>query len=477
MNNRKRSIVTGLLAYILSPILVSIGFIVSSMMNVSEVIFSYILLVIFWLIYGYLGKQERKLSESIKPHFVVFCFYMLVWIAIFGWAGYRYDSQYFAIYFWLTLPYAALNLMLSFMNNLGIIPFMFIAVFVLQAIAILLGNMLAKRNMFVDRGIGLIAAICVLLSGISTYQMYDRNNKFLSSDPQAERVSDEVDLSLYQPFAKSNQLKRLDDPATLMIGNHYPRLDGATAAFPVYGAIVQEIYKGLNESGVNDFVQCTKTNVAYQRLIDNEIDIFFGAQPSSEQRQQAKDKGIVFTMTPIAKEAFVFFVNVENPVNSLTLQEIQDVYQKKITNWKQLGGNDEAILPFQRPVNSGSQTIMLAKVMKDKTLPKPLYEEYAEGMGGIISEVASYRNYTSSIGYSFRYYATGMKSNSNIKLLAIDGIEPTVENIRNGTYPFTVDVYAVTSGSTNKNTQLLIDWILSAQGQAFIEKIGYVGVQ
>jgi len=117
---------------------------------------------------------------------------------------------------------------------------------------------------------------------------------------------------------------------------------------------------------------------------------------------------------------------------------------------------------------------MLAMIMRDKPLPAPLLEEYVAEMGGLISQVATYRNYSSAIGYSFRYFATEMNPNNNIKLLAINGIEPTVENIRDGTYPFTVDVYAVTAGSTNENTDKLIDWILSEQGQNFIEKCGYV---
>jgi phosphate transport system substrate-binding protein len=183
---------------------------------------------------------------------------------------------------------------------------------------------------------------------------------------------------------------------------------------------------------------------------------------------------VELVLTPIAKEAFVFFVNRDNPVSSLTLPQIQDIYQKRITNGKSVGGQNEKIIPFQRPDNSGSQTIMLAMVMGDKELPDPLWEEMSGGMGDMISRVATYRNYSSAIGYSFRYFATGMKPNENIKLLAIDGTEPTVENISNGTYPFTVDVYAVTAGSTNVNTEKLIDWILSEQGQELIEICGYV---
>jgi phosphate transport system substrate-binding protein len=254
-------------------------------------------------------------------------------------------------------------------------------------------------------------------------------------------------------------------------------LDGATAAYPVYGAMVQELYKGLDSKTVEQYVTCSNTGKAYQRLINGEIDIFFGAQPSRQQMEEAKEKGVELSLTPIAKEAFVFFVNKDNPVNSLTLEQIQDIYQKKITNWETVGGNAEKIIPFQRPENSGSQTIMLARIMKDKPLPAPLREEYAADMGGIINRVAVYRNYSSSIGYSFRYFATGMSPNENIKLLAINGIAPSTDNIRSGAYPFTVDVYAVTAGSIGENAEKLIQWILSEQGQSFIEICGYIRIE
>lgn len=190
----------------------------------------------------------------------------------------------------------------------------------------------------------------------------------------------------------------------------------------------------------------------------------------------AEELGIEFQLTPIAKEAFVFFVNIDNPVSNLSLEEIRQIYKKEITNWSRLGGNDEKIMPFQRPANSGSQTVMLANVMQGKSLPAPLQEEYAAEMGGVISQVADYRNYSSAIGYSFRYYATGMNPNDDIKLIAINGIEPTSPNIKSGTYIFSVDVYAVTIGNESENTQKLIDWLVSEQGQRLVELCGYVGL-
>ena len=76
-------------------------------------------------------------------------------------------------------------------------------------------------------------------------------------------------------------------------------------------------------------------------------------------------------VTPVVNEGFVFFTNVNNLVNGLSLKEIQDIYTDKITNWNQVGGDNVKIIAYQRPENSGSQTGMLSLVMKDKKIKEP----------------------------------------------------------------------------------------------------------
>ena len=99
-------------------------------------------------------------------------------------------------------------------------------------------------------------------------------------------------------------------------------------------------------------------------------------------------------------------------------------------------------------------------------------------MGGIIEQVADYKNYSNSIGFSFRYYLETLIANPNVKMLKVDGIEPTPENISNETYPITGSLYAVTyKDNENRNVDLLIDWILSEEGQEIVEKTGYSRVK
>ena len=152
------------------------------------------------------------------------------------------------------------------------------------------------------------------------------------------------------------------------------------------------------------------------------------------------------------------------------------IYTGEITNWNQVGGSNESIIPFQRNEGSGSQS-MLLRFMDGKQPMEPDTETKIGGMLDIIETVADYRNKEGSIGFSFRFYLEGIIKNPDIKLLHVDGVAPTVENIQNGTYPLTTSLYAVTcEGNSNPNVALLLEWILSPEGQELVEKTGYVPI-
>ena len=477
VNLKRYYIVTFILAFIASPIVATVGIIAGSMTNIiyMRVSIAVLLLCLMWFLWIKSCKTPESASKLLLPIFEAYAYYMIIWVVMYGVSKYHFNSSLFSgIFQTATIPYFAINFMFAFGGDYNLFPAINTGITIVSIISVYLSCIIKKRKIKFDKSILVYALIFAFLSGTAIFQYYDRTTKVFSDDRNVQQVNDEVNLSEYQPFSSNNLLKKLNDNPTISISDNYPKLDGATAAYPVYGSIAQEIYKGLDENSVNDYVSCTKTSEAYTHLINGNIDIFFGAQPSKQQLKMAESKGVKFELTPIAKEAFVFFVNKDNPVDNLTLEEIQDIYQKKLTNWSKLGGKNEKILPFQRPENSGSQTIMLAKVMNGKTLPTPPWEEYSSGMGEIISKTAAYRNYSSAIGYSFRYFATGMKPNSNIKLLNINGIAPSNQNIREKKYPFTVDVYAVTAGSKNPNTNKLIQWILTEQGQQFMETCGYI---
>ncbi|WP_340024507.1 substrate-binding domain-containing protein [Paenibacillus sp. FSL K6-1096] len=297
----------------------------------------------------------------------------------------------------------------------------------------------------------------------------------------AEVREGEVNLTQYAPFADDTKAAALGRTASYQLTDNLPRLDGATALYPLYSAFAQAVYPQDHYSPFvqkegTDYVVCTSTSEAYKRLITGEADIIFVAAPSLAQTKQAEQAGVELKLTPIGREAFVFFVNKRNPVSSLTIEQIKDIYSGTLTNWEQAGGKDAPIRAFQRAEDSGSQT-RLQKIMEDRQLMAPPKENVADIMSGIISLTASYRNYKNALGFSFLFYASQMNASDEIKLLAIDGVPPSKESIRSGDYPFTTEFYAVTAGSTNPNIEPFLNWILSAEGQELVEKTGYTPVK
>ncbi|MCL2334694.1 MAG: substrate-binding domain-containing protein [Endomicrobia bacterium] len=297
-----------------------------------------------------------------------------------------------------------------------------------------------------------------------------------------------VDLTDYIPFHGA-KVAKLDKPATLELEKDFPVMDGATALYPVYAAFAQAVYPELakeEEPSVtrNRFIVCNNTKYAYDDLLRGAADIIFVASPSQRHIDDAKKAGKDLQFVPIGREALVFFVNKKNPVNSLTLQQLRDIYSGRVTSWKKVGGKRGKIKAFQRAEGSGSQTA-LEELMKGDKITAPLRERISAGKGAKAEAVADYRNYNNALGFTFRFFVEEMAGRDQIKILSIDGIAPTEENITSGRYPFTSEFYAVTASGSDINgnsgkkqsTEKVIKWILSDEGQELVEKSGYVPMQ
>lgn len=290
-------------------------------------------------------------------------------------------------------------------------------------------------------------------------------------------VSDqEVDMDHYMPFREGSKLAELSEPAALKLTSELPRLDGATALYPLYAAFAQAVYPEQEYSYKDSEVMVNTTPEAYKNLIEGEVDLIFAAAPSEPQKAAARRNGLELKLTPIGREAFVFFVNADNPVQGLTTEQLLGIYSGEITNWSEVGGENKEIRAFQRPEGSGSQT-MLQKIMEGRELAEAPSEDVVSGMGGIIQRTSDYRNHKNALGFSFLFYATEMVRNGDIRLLEIDGVIPNRVTIANGDYPLASEFYAVTAGSDNPNVDKLIEWVLSPQGQELIEKTGYTPVE
>lgn len=314
---------------------------------------------------------------------------------------------------------------------------------------------------------GSLAGVAIIVSAISPIQ-----HAYTNSLPS---VDAEVNVYDYMPFSETRKLATLDYDSTLKLTEDLPKMDGATALYPLYSAFVQATYPEKEYSPFDSEVMINTTPDAYSNLIEGNVDLIFAAAPSKSQMTTAEKSGKELKMTPIGREAFVFFVHQKNAVSGLSMEQIKEIYAGKITNWEAVGGAKDSIRAFQRPADSGSQSA-LEHLMGDIPIMEAPTENIASGMGGIINEVSQYKNYKNAIGYTFRFYSTEMVKNKEIKLLEIDGIAPTKETIRSGEYPIASEFYVVTAGTENPNVEKFIAWILSPQGQELIEKTGYVSL-
>ena len=370
----------------------------------------------------------------------------------------------------LTISSLLVSFILLFASIHWEIQLTILFIFYISVISFLiLWNINESKKVFFLLG---VSALCII-AWITTNIYY----KKISEIPTVTEKN--PSLYWYTPFREDNLLKILNEEPSVKITDNLPIMDGATALLPVYASFMQTVYisESLTQKDFDKFIFCSGTDKAFNNLLEGKVDIIFCAEPSNEQVELFNNKDKKLNLVPIGREAFVFFVNKENPINNITIEDINLIYSGKIRNWKKLNGKNQRIIAFQRTKNSGSQT-MLEKIM-GLPIEKPPKENVPGNMGGIISQVANYRNFSNAIGYSFLFFATEMVQNDQIKLVSINGIYPSKETISNNSYPFSGNFYAIyiVDNETNENIEPLIDWILSEQGQTLIIKTGYVSIK
>lgn len=355
-------------------------------------------------------------------------------------------------------------------NVIGMLPVAFAFIFA-GGITALLWMKHTKRLI----PLSLALAVIVVFSA-ALFPTALRGNWWLNMQI-AEGVEAKPDLTAYAPFAENTQAAKLDEVSTLTLSGDLPVLDGATALYPVYAAFAHAAYDKASYTG--DEVLCTKTRGAYETITSGEKDIIFVAGASAQQKAAAKAAGVKLEFTPIGSEAFVFLAGKNNPINNITCQQIRNIYSGKTAKWRTLGWDEGGdIIAFQRPEGSGSQT-GLQNIMGNLPIqsPQPLPDASLVGSNSLLKQISvEWNGVQPALGYSYRYYAATMYANPDSKLLSVEGISPTIENIKNKSYPFVNNFYAVTNGKPEGKTKQLIDWILSPQGQKLIEKTGYTPV-
>ncbi|MDR0490919.1 MAG: substrate-binding domain-containing protein [Oscillospiraceae bacterium] len=290
-----------------------------------------------------------------------------------------------------------------------------------------------------------------------------------SETPVAPTVTPSVTPSV-TPTASPTDKPVYDVPDNRELTALWERIDGSTATIPLTAALY-DLISGGDWPPVHE-----TTPIAYYNLINGNADLIFVTYPSENEFAMAREKGIELEIIPIVKDALVFLVNVENPVDNVSLLQLRDIYAGNIKNWSTLGGANGSIIPYQRTEDSGSQTLFLKLLMGGLSPMKPPSEWVTESMGGLVESVSYYDNAKSALGYSVFYFVNNMYGNSQFKLLGVNGVKPTRNTIISGKYPLDDCYYAVVRKSTPEDSpaRTLVNWLLTDDGQKLATNAGYI---
>ena len=184
-----------------------------------------------------------------------------------------------------------------------------------------------------------------------------------------------------------------------------------------------------------------------------------------EEVAQGQAKGEDLKATEVAKDGIAIVVNKANTVSELTTTQVGAIYRGEITNWKQLGGADKAIVLLSRDNTSGTYEFVKEKVIgKTKEFAKTtkLLSSTQQIVDGVKSS-------PDAIGYVGIGYVT-----PDLKVIKLDGMIPQIADVQNGTYVLSRGLFMVHNGEPAGVNKAYLDWILGPEGQAVVKAEGFV---
>lgn len=209
-------------------------------------------------------------------------------------------------------------------------------------------------------------------------------------------------------------------------------------------------------------------------LINGTTDICNASRPmkQSEKEKLKQRYNTLGVEIKVARDGLSVYVHESNPVKELSIDQLKQIYTGKITNWKDVGGNDAKIILYTRENNSGTYVYF-----KDNVLGGADYAATCQSMPGTASVVNAVAKDKNGIGYGGAAYSKGIRSVSVKKNASSSAYEPTLENIKSGNYPITRFLYMYTRSKPTGGLKAFIDWVLSDAGQAVVSKVGYFPIR
>ena len=208
-------------------------------------------------------------------------------------------------------------------------------------------------------------------------------------------------------------------------------------------------------------------------LINGTTDICAASRPMKEKETQlAAGKGVQPQEFVVGRDGIAIIVNPENPVSVLTMQQLKQIFTGEVTNWKEVGGDDQPILVFSRESSSGTYVFF-----QEHVLDKADYTQSARllpGTSALVQGVSADKGGIGYVGLGFAEHGEGIKA----VLVAVDAqseaVTPSEETVRLGLYPIARPLYLYTKGAPTGLAKDFIDFTISEKGQQIVKETGYV---
>lgn len=241
-------------------------------------------------------------------------------------------------------------------------------------------------------------------------------------------------------------------------------VSGSSALLPLAKDAAQK-FKAKNDQ-VSITLNAGGSGTGLKQVSEGSVDIGNSDVFAKEKLPEAKAAELVDHKVAVTVMAPVVSKEIGTNVKSLTKAQLQDIFTGKVTNWKDVGGPDEAVVLITRPSTSGTRALFTKYALDGKEELSNKSME-TDDSGTLVQTVSQTKG---AIGYVALSY---LMNNNTVTPLAIDGVEPTLENVYNGKYPVWGYEHMYTKGEATGAVKAFIDFIMSKDYSADIEKQGY----
>lgn len=239
------------------------------------------------------------------------------------------------------------------------------------------------------------------------------------------------------------------------------KIAGGTAHIPVMKEVAKRIMR--HNADIQITIAGGGSGVGIQQVGEGMVQIGNSGRAASEQEISR------FGLVPFrwAIDGVGAVVNPENPVQSLTRDQLQAIYAGTINNWQQLGGSDRNINLYTRDQASGTR-----KVFWKKALAKQPISTSAN----VVNSNGAMKTAIASDPYAIGYVSVG-HIDTSVSAIILDGVKPTLATVQSGQYSVARGLYSITKGQPDPLTQAFIDYLLSASGQKIAADKGFIPVR